>query len=65
MDARALEGFKALMASGARHPMLEFYEARLEEAKDNLVSCTVENFQQYQGRVLEIKDVIKIIKQAR
>jgi hypothetical protein len=62
MDARTLSEFKRLIASGARLPMLEYFEAREQEAAYNLVSCTPDNFQQYQGRVLELRDIVKLLK---
>ena len=65
IDPQTLERYRAAVASGIKHPLLEYYEARLNEVAVSLVSCTKENFQQYQGRALELQEIIKIIKNAR
>jgi hypothetical protein len=62
MDARILSEFKRLVASGARIPMLEYLEARAQDATNSLVSCNMDQFRQYQGRVLELQELIKLIK---
>lgn len=65
MDARILANYRSLATSGARMVLLEYFESKLEVATQSLVSCTVKNFQQYQGRVLELQAIIKELKELK
>lgn len=62
MDARVLANYRGLVGSSAKMVLIDYYEARLLKLMENLVSCNINNFQQYQGRVLEVQDILKDIK---
>lgn len=65
MKNETLADLKAALASRLQVPVLTYYEERLLEVQKELVSCTKENFQQYQGRALEIMKMIEIIKSVK
>lgn len=65
MDTKTLESFKHALSSNINRPVTEYLEARLEDAKTNLVSCTANTFQSWQGRALELQELIKVIQSVK
>jgi hypothetical protein len=51
-----------LKGTSAGFILAEFLKARVEEKKDQLVSCNEQTFKTQQGRILELMELIKYIE---
>lgn len=67
MDAQAKEQALYLFGQGLiGKPLRAYYEARLNEVKDQLIACTGDTLTaRLQGRALELQDLIKTIDSVR
>lgn len=51
--------------SNINTPVLEYLEAKLEDTKNNLVDCGEGVYKVVQGRAIELRELIKIVKSSR
>lgn len=61
MTTQAYQRFKALMGTSAKLTLAEYLRERERKMTEQLVNCTEATFKQQQGRVLEIRDLLREI----
>lgn len=65
MKPQTLDNARLALASNINRPMLDYYREKLQDTLASLMNCDEKTFRQYQGRALELGDMIKFIESVK
>lgn len=60
-----IDDVRRACATGVNKPLSAYWKARLEELKNDLLSCSEGQYKELRGRALEAQAFIKILEQMK
>jgi len=65
MKPELIDDVRRACATGVNRPLYAYWKARLEQLKDELLSCSEGQYKELRGRALEAQAFIKILEQMK
>lgn len=65
MDPRIVDEVRRACATGVNKPLSVYWKARLDNIKNDLVTCSEGQYKELRGRALEAQAFIKILEQMK
>lgn len=65
MDKRTLDNLRIAVATGINKPLLDYFQERLSNLKDDIINCGEAQYKELRGRALEIQEFIKILESVK
>ncbi len=65
MDRIYLDNLRIAVATGINKPLSDYFKFRLDDLKNDLISCSELQYKELRGRALEIQEFIKILESVK
>lgn len=65
MDKRILENARIAVATGINRPLLDYFRARLDDLKNDLINCSEAQYKELRGRALETQEFVKLLESVK
>jgi hypothetical protein len=65
MDKRILDNVRIAVATGINKPLLDYFRARLDDIKNDLIACSEGQYKELRGRALENQELIKLLESVK
>lgn len=65
MNKQVLDELRFAVASKINQPLLAYFNARLDEIKNDLIVCSENQYREVRGRALEVQQFIQILESVK